>query len=52
MGDLVGPGTVANQLLGASPTIGCCLMWVRGRYMFRVDDIVRPAGCSNKTERN
>ncbi|CAI4223811.1 unnamed protein product [Auanema sp. JU1783] len=22
---------------------------VRGRYMFRVDDIVRPAGCSNKT---
>uniref|UniRef100_A0AC35U4L8 Protein mesh n=1 Tax=Rhabditophanes sp. KR3021 TaxID=114890 RepID=A0AC35U4L8_9BILA len=21
----------------------------RGRYMFRVDDIVRPAGCSNKT---
>ncbi|KIH62511.1 AMOP domain protein [Ancylostoma duodenale] len=22
---------------------------VRGRYMFRVDDVVRPAGCSNKT---
>uniref|UniRef100_A0AC34RJM6 AMOP domain protein n=1 Tax=Panagrolaimus sp. JU765 TaxID=591449 RepID=A0AC34RJM6_9BILA len=22
---------------------------VRGRYMFRVDDIVRPGGCSNKT---
>jgi hypothetical protein len=22
---------------------------VRGRYMFRVDDLVRPAGCSNKT---
>uniref|UniRef100_A0A158Q8L5 Protein mesh n=1 Tax=Elaeophora elaphi TaxID=1147741 RepID=A0A158Q8L5_9BILA len=23
---------------------------VRGRYMFRVDDVVRPAGCSNKTD--
>uniref|UniRef100_A0A914CY06 Uncharacterized protein n=1 Tax=Acrobeloides nanus TaxID=290746 RepID=A0A914CY06_9BILA len=22
---------------------------VRGRYMFRVDDVVRPGGCSNKT---
>lgn len=22
---------------------------VRGRYMFRVDDVVRPCGCSNKT---
>uniref|UniRef100_A0AC35U4I4 Protein mesh n=1 Tax=Rhabditophanes sp. KR3021 TaxID=114890 RepID=A0AC35U4I4_9BILA len=22
---------------------------VRGRYLFRVDDVVRPAGCSNKT---
>ncbi|CAI4229439.1 unnamed protein product [Auanema sp. JU1783] len=23
--------------------------WGRGRYVFRVDDVVRPGGCSNKT---